>query len=366
VFWSRRFLLSLAIGAGAFGSLGVSAAAAVNPGWECVPVKAGRSVVSGGVGVKPKCAAGTTAVLAPTYIAAGVGGKPTVEFSTVNLQIVSGSGSTYGAPNGKGNLIVGYAENPAKLARTGSNDLVVGASNGWTGYGDLVGGTANRVSGPYAAALGVSNIASAPESIVAGGCDNRAGAGALPTSPCPTFAQAVLGGESNHAIGPESAVSGGETNDANGEFASALGGYANAAVGLGSSVTGGHDNTAAATESSISGGAQNATTGPVSSIAGGYYNRTTVDEASVLGGCSNVAGTGTATVNTGCSSFGDSFTAIVGGIGNQDTPLGSSILGGESNSIDSSEGGAIAGGQNIALSGATADVSVIGTQLFNP
>jgi hypothetical protein len=92
----------------------------------------------------------------------------------------------------------------------------------------------------------------------------------------------------------------------------------------------------------------------------------TVDEASILGGCSNVAGTGTATVDPGCTGFGDSFTAIVGGIGNQDTPLGSAILGGENNSVDSGQGGVVAGGHNDALSGTSSAVSVIGSQMFNP
>ncbi len=34
---------------------------------------------------------GTTAVLAPTYISSGVGGKPTVQFSALNVQIVNGT-----------------------------------------------------------------------------------------------------------------------------------------------------------------------------------------------------------------------------------------------------------------------------------
>ena len=67
-------------------------------------------MLSGGTGASPVCSAGTTAVLAPTYVPTDVGGKPTVVFSTVNVQIVSGSGSTGGAVNGEGNLIVGYAE----------------------------------------------------------------------------------------------------------------------------------------------------------------------------------------------------------------------------------------------------------------
>src|SRR5438309_1555463 len=80
------------------------------------------------------------AVIARAYVATGVGGKPTVEFSTVNVQVVSGSGSTSGAVNGEGNLIVGYAENTSGYSRVGSNDLIVGSENGWRSYGEIVGG----------------------------------------------------------------------------------------------------------------------------------------------------------------------------------------------------------------------------------
>jgi hypothetical protein len=53
------------------------AALAATPGWECVPTTAGQAVVSGGTGAAPSCGAGTTVVLAPTFVSSGVGGKPT-------------------------------------------------------------------------------------------------------------------------------------------------------------------------------------------------------------------------------------------------------------------------------------------------
>ena len=121
-----------------------SAFAAVTPGWECIPTTAGQAVVSGGTAASPSCAGGATAVLAPTYVSSGVGGRPTVAFSTVNVQVVSGSGSTNGAVNGEGNLVVGYAENGSGHPQSGSNDLVVGSNNGWSGYGELVGGSGLR------------------------------------------------------------------------------------------------------------------------------------------------------------------------------------------------------------------------------
>src|SRR5262245_4924018 len=67
---------------------------APTPGWECIPTTAGQPVVSGGTGATPVCGSGKTAVLAPTYVPSGVGGKPTVQFAAVNVQIVSGSGAT--------------------------------------------------------------------------------------------------------------------------------------------------------------------------------------------------------------------------------------------------------------------------------
>src|SRR4051794_1071846 len=107
--WMSRS--AAAVGAAVWvGAFAACASAAVTPGWECVPTTAGQAVVSGGAGAAPSCGAGTTAVLAPTYVPSGVGGKPTVQFAAVNVQVVSGSGSTTGTLNGEGNLVVGYAE----------------------------------------------------------------------------------------------------------------------------------------------------------------------------------------------------------------------------------------------------------------
>ena len=62
--------------------------------WECIPTPAGQAGVSGGTGAAPSCGAGTTAVLAPTFVVSGVGGLPPDAFSGVNVQVVSGSGTT--------------------------------------------------------------------------------------------------------------------------------------------------------------------------------------------------------------------------------------------------------------------------------
>lgn len=176
------------------------ASAAVTPGWECVPTTAGQAVVSGGTDSHPSCGIGTTAVLAPTYVASGVGGKPTVEFSSVNVQVVSGSGSTNGAVNGEGNLVVGYDEKTG--TQTGSNNLILGYGQSYSSYGSIVGGSYNSSTGPFTDVFGESNKASAYAASVTGGMHNAAtGSNSL-----------VASGESNIAANPFSAILGGKGN----------------------------------------------------------------------------------------------------------------------------------------------------------
>ena len=98
---SAAMLVAGVVWLGLFAS---GALAAVTPGWECIPTSAGQAVVSGGTGSAPSCGAGATAVLAPTYVSSGVGGKPTVKFSAVNVQILNGAGST-ASINGTGNTL---------------------------------------------------------------------------------------------------------------------------------------------------------------------------------------------------------------------------------------------------------------------
>jgi hypothetical protein len=195
-----------------------SAAMAVTPGWECVPTSAGLAVTSGGTAASPTCPAKNTAVLAPTYVSAGVDGKPTVQFSTVNVQVVSGSGSTSGTVNGKGNVIIGYAEDVNKHSQAGSNDLILGTNNGWTGYGQLVDGSNNQATGDYAAAFGVSNVASGEGSLVAGHDNSASGGNAV-----------AIGGSFNQATGSTSSVTGGQFNKASDPYASVDGGCDNVA-----------------------------------------------------------------------------------------------------------------------------------------
>src|SRR4051812_13566231 len=162
-----RRLSKVALAATAVFCFVTSAAAGAVPRWECVPAAAGQPVTSGGTGAAPSCSSGQP-VLAPTFVSSGVGGMPTVQFTGVNVQVVSGSGSTHGAVNGLGNLVVGYAENAMGFPQTGSHDLIVGSNNGWTGYGEVVGGTENQALGNYASAFGQTNKANGRGSLVAG------------------------------------------------------------------------------------------------------------------------------------------------------------------------------------------------------
>jgi hypothetical protein len=109
-------------------------------------------------------------------------------FSSINVQVVSGSGATDGTVNGEGNLVVGYAENPGARGQTGSNNLIVGSANGWTSYGGLVGGYADQATGPYATAFGTKNTAQGHASFVAGQQNKATGR-----------SSSILGGDGNVA-----------------------------------------------------------------------------------------------------------------------------------------------------------------------
>jgi hypothetical protein len=185
-----RVGLIAAVVAAVFGCL-CSAAFAVTPGWECVPTTAGQAVTSGGTGFSPSCGSGSTAVLAPTYVATGVnsvGNKPTVQFSAVNVQILNGSGHE-DTSNGEGNLVIGYDESPGP--QYGSHNLLLGGpalTSTNTSYGGILAGTNNTITNPETSVLGgdsntaqgglstVSggqfNVAADYSSTIGGGCDN--------------------------------------------------------------------------------------------------------------------------------------------------------------------------------------------------
>lgn len=134
--------------------------------------------------------------------------QPTVRFSGVNVQVVNGSGSTDGAVNGLGNLIVGYNElrgAGGTNVRIGSHNLIVGSLNNYSSFGGFVAGIANTVRGQYAS---------------------------------------VSGGNANTASFTCASVSGGRFNTASGEYASVSGGSDNNATIYAASVSGGFDRNA--------------------------------------------------------------------------------------------------------------------------
>jgi hypothetical protein len=284
-------------------------ALAVTPGWECVPTTANQPVMSGGTGPTPVCGGGTTAVLAPTFVSSGVGGKPTVQFSTVNVQVVSGSGSTSGTLNGEGNLIVGYAENTKNYSQTGSNNLIVGSDNGWKSYGEIVGGFANQGGGKYATAVGYDNSASGAYSLAAGQ-QNKAGA----------TASSALGGEHNTASGDLSAIAGGQYNLASDPL-SFVGGGCDSVAGTGSPLTGtcpttgaeavlgGSTNVASGPFSTVAGGQTDLASGSNSVAAGGEHNISSDPFSMTVAGCDNVAGT----VSLNSNACDDGGEAVSGG-----------------------------------------------------
>jgi hypothetical protein len=208
-----------------------------------------------------------------TFNESGVGGKPTVQFSGVNVQIINGEGSTE-STNGAGNLVLGYDEEPG--AQTGSHDLMLGSKQAYTSYGSILGGWKNTASGPRSVVLGENNLAEAEQAEVLGGGANQA----------IRFQAEVLGGSENAASGTASVIVGGRFNAATKIWADVGGGYLNTAAGEQASVSGGQANVALGTVSSVSGGQFNLTEDSAEWIGGGYNNTTkgSASWSSVFGG----------------------------------------------------------------------------------
>ncbi len=127
----------------------------------------------------------------------------------VNVRIVSGSGLTDdnvgngGTLTGLGNLLIGYSPFNNAIPQTGSHNLVLGRSNGFTSYGGLVAGEGNQIEGPF--------------------CTITGGTGNLARN----YWSTVNGGFSNQATGQGSAINGGQQNRATESYATVSGGYLN-------------------------------------------------------------------------------------------------------------------------------------------
>ncbi len=182
----------------------------------------------------------------------GIAG-PNIIFTGANLHIRSGSGSTMGPLNGRGNLVVGYGENEALYDRTGSHNLVVGPNHGWTSLGGFIAGYQNRVSRSSASVSGGAN------NLADGSCS------------------AVSGGSLNQALGSQSSISGGDQNLALGMSSSVSGGFLNMAVGMQSAVSGGDSNLAFGSTSCVSGGSSNRAEYASSTVSGGFALSTTAN-----------------------------------------------------------------------------------------
>ncbi|HYB24452.1 MAG TPA: hypothetical protein VED41_11685, partial [Solirubrobacteraceae bacterium] len=265
------------------------------------------------------------------YEEKGVGGKPTVEFSGVNVQIVNGSGKTE-TTNGAGNLIVGYDERPG--SQTGSHNLVVGSGQTYTSFGAILGGLDNTGSGPFSDVFGVENTASGShEASVTGGRKNTAGG---------EYANTVSGGEDNLASGEDAnSISGGKENSVGDVHL-----VDEPVRNVGDSVSGGVGNTAFFYGTSVSGGASNVADDNGSSVSGGTGNQAAGVDSSVSGGSGNTVGS----ILLGePSEYGDTGS-ISGGGGNTVNSSGGWIGGGSKNLIPyQATAAAVSGGyENIA------------------
>ena len=205
----------------------------------------------------------------------------TVRFTGVNLQVVDGSGMTYGTPNGKGNLIIGYDEpRSTGSSKIGSHTLVIGAEHNYTKTGGLVAGFRNETAGIAATVSGgQNNYSSGDYSSVSGGASNSASG----------VASSVSGGQTGNSSGDSSSLSGGLGNTARGDFSSVSGGLQNIAIGVQSSVSGGDKNNATGHLSSVSGGLNNNASGLRSSVSGGFLNTASGAMSGVGGGNGRIA-----------------------------------------------------------------------------
>lgn len=185
-------------------------------------------------------------------------GQPTVRFSGVNLQVVSGTGTTAGTVNGRGNLIVGY--NALGATKTGSHNLIVGEYQNYSSYGGAVFGYFNTISKRYSSVLGgTSNKAKGTCSSVSGGDHNEAVG----------YKSSITGGAYNIANNTNSFIAGGYYNVANANYSSILGGNENTTSGIYSVILGGRSNLASGSYSSVSAGRANIASGECSSVSGG-------------------------------------------------------------------------------------------------
>jgi hypothetical protein len=196
-----------------------------------------------------------------------------------NLNIRSGSGTTWGTVNGLGNLVVGYNEGRGSGDdKTGSHNLIVGPRHNYSSYGGGAVGYWNTISNTYSLAGGGSyNTVSGNAASVGGGYLNEASGNHA----------SISGGRNNKASGDYSHVAGGggntvaEGNEAYSNYSVILGGQTNIAgspssgdrtIGENATIGGGYNNKASGNSSVVGGGYGNAASGQYSSVNAGYQN----------------------------------------------------------------------------------------------
>jgi hypothetical protein len=201
----------------------------------------------------------------------------------MNFQVVSGSGTTNGTVNGKGNIILGYNEsNNNQDKRTGSHDLVVGRYHSYSSYGGILAGEDNQVTGKSASVLGgATNIASGDGSVVVSGQGNEAS----------EDTSVVVAGEDNEASGQSSAVLGGASNLASGDGSVVVSGQDNEARQVSSVIVAGEKNLANARSCQVGSGTLNLCSGFASAVEGGRSNFCTASESVISGGSSRTLNT---------------------------------------------------------------------------
>lgn len=163
------------------------------------------------------------------FVGSGVGGKPTLQVSGANLQIVNGEGIT-NSTNGAGNLIIGYDSGAGE--QSGSHNLILGFGQTYTSWGTLIGGGNNTSLAQAGLIMGDRGLQGAAFASVTGGFENRARG----------LHSWVGGGFNNEASGEVSSVSGGQNNGASGPSSSVSGGGSNRAVGDTTAILGGLGN----------------------------------------------------------------------------------------------------------------------------
>jgi hypothetical protein len=306
-----------------------------------------------------------------------------VVFSGADVHVNNGQESTYDT-NGRGNLIIGFNEPSPNvtLERSGSHNLVMGATNDYTGAGSIVTGQSNKMYATEGIVTGVNNVVTGIRSAVIGGNNNTAGGEMTVViggqqNLTSGNSVAIVGGLQNEAAGFAGAVVGGKSNEASGLHVVLAGGNDNLAEGQNSTVLGGSGHQAVGFSDVILGGDLGSTDGMNSVVSGGYLNHASGARTVIFGGNNNK----TDSLVSGTSGFGifggkenivfDGY--LYGGRSNINRGQNNVIVGGRDNemlnSFDEAGNGVynrwsvIVGGSNTILPSTTSDFyTVIGQQ----